>query len=415
MGKNIFKQGILDSPPDERDHVYENMCGIKKEDLLRSFINQHIYMKDQKNTMKCAGFSISYLMENIEQMRIDSKDIPMLSAQFIYYNSGNPNKNGTTIRDALDGLKKYGVCEERLCPVEGGDELASMKKPSKEAYEDAAKRKIDGYAQVSTLEGIMQGVVENGGVEVSMLYYAEMLKPQNGYIAKPSDSSTRMGNHAKVIVGYDLDHEVTLKGIKYKGIFIQLNSYGEEQGIFGIEYIPIDCMNWKGGRYEYSSDKIFREAWVIYDNTKILNNRFHYNNQPESVVVKPEPVSIALKTNSNQAVVNGVTQHLDTVPEAKEGTTFVPLRFVSKNLGCTVDFKMINGRSNVFIRDTTTARKVDIVINQKLGYVDGKEYTMLKPAYIDSNNRTMIPLRAVSEMLGCNVEWFKDGTIKIIR
>ncbi len=405
---------LIDSPVDERDYIYENVCGFSK--LPRKFINKNVYTKDQKNTMKCVGYSLSYLLENIEQMRIDSKDIPMLSAQFIYYNSGKPNNDGTTIRGALDGLKKYGACEDRLCPVEGGDTLNSMSKPSIEAYKDAEKRRIDGYAQVSTLDGILQAIVENGGVEVSMLYYAEMLRPQNGYIAKPSESSTRMGNHAKVIIGYDLDHKVTLKGVEYEGVFVQLNSYGDSQGAYGIEMIPIDYMNWVGGRYQYYSDRIFREAWAVIDKTQIKNDKFFYDTQPNSVLPLPKPVDIVIKANSSKAIINGVEKQLDAPPVILDGTTYVPLRFISENMDCKVDFKKINGFDNVFVRDKTTGRKVDVIIGIKIGYVDGKEYVMLKPAYIDvKTGRTMMPIRAMSDMLGCKVDWNKDGTITISR
>lgn len=86
-----MKFNLIDSPSDERDYVYENMCGMPN--LPRKYINKHIYMKNQENTMKCVGFSLSYILENIEQMRINSKDIPKLSAQFIYYNSGKPDAN----------------------------------------------------------------------------------------------------------------------------------------------------------------------------------------------------------------------------------------------------------------------------------------------------------------------------------
>ncbi|MHC1747505.1 MAG: stalk domain-containing protein [Cellulosilyticaceae bacterium] len=415
MEEKRMKFGMLDSPSDERDHVWANICGLSKEELPKKFLNKHVYVKDQGNSMKCVGFAASSLMESIEMMRMNQENIPMLSAQFIYYNSGNPNENGTTPRDALTGLKEYGVCKDSLCPISVGDTLASMPKPSKEAYEEAKQRKIDGYAQVTRLEDIKKAVVKNGGCLVSMLYYADMLHPQSGYIGEPT-SSTKLGNHFKLISGYDDDHEADIKGKHYKGFFVQLNSYGENQGVFGLEYVPYDMLNWVGGKYQYSIDKIFREAWAIYDDTQIMNDRFHYNAQDGEVIAKPKPINITLKVNVKVATVNGENKTLDASPILKNNTTFLPIRFVAENMGCKVDFKKINDRDNVFIRDLTTARKVDLLLGATVGYVDGKEYVMLQAPYIDAKSgRTLVPVRAVAEMLGCNVEWIKDGTIKITR
>lgn len=418
--KNIenLQFNLQDSPIDERDHIYSNICGISNEELPKKFINKHLFVKNQnipKPNMKCVGYAISSLMESKEMMRLNTDKIDELSPQFIYYNSGRPNENGTIPRDALDGLVKYGTCKDTLCKVEGGNTLESMNKPSNEAYKDAEKRKADGYAKLYDVEDIKKAIVKDGGAIVSMMYYASMLSPTDGYISEPSATTKKLGLHCKLIVGYDDEHIHKCGFNTYKGFFIQLNSWGENQGVFGIEYIPYAFITekWCGGLYRYGIDRVFREAWAIYDKTNVINDKFHYNNQPNEVIAKPKSVNMILKPNDKNAIIDGKTIQLDVAPIIKNNVTYVPLRFVSEQLGCSCEYKEMNGIKNIFIRDLNTGRKVDFMIGYTIGYVNGKEYIMIQPPFVDEKSgRTMIPLRAISECLGCTVK-FEGKTNKI--
>ena len=398
---------ITDSALDDRTIVFDNLCGISNIEVPDEYISQYFKVKDQGSSMKCVGFSLSSYSEIVEMMRLGAKDINPLSAQFIYYNSGKPCKNGTSILEALKGLKKYGVCLEELCHVSGGDTSESMQKPTIEAYQDAEQRKIDGYAQVSdNIEALCKAIYKNGAVNVSLKYASSMLNTIEGWMKKPPCTSTILGNHSVLWIGYS----------KSKRYFVQLNSYGERQGRFGIEFVPFDVLNWKLGKYQYSIDRVFREAWTILDETQIKDHDFHYNNQPKEVIAEPNPINILMQLGSKVVKVNGIEKTLDTAPVSKNNITYVPIRFISENLGCDCKFKMINNVGNIFITDLVTSRRVDLACGQKIGYVNGQEYVLLSAPYIDENSRTLVPLRAVGEMLGCDVVYKKeDKTITIRR
>lgn len=96
-----------------------------------------------------------------------------------------------------------------------------------------------------------------------------------------------------------------------------------------------------------------------------------------------------------------------------DGRTFVPLRVISENLGVRVKF--INETKQVMI---ITREDQSIPIPSRLGdqkkdvqiVVDG-EILNIPTDYgkpFIQENRTLIPLRAVGEALGCGVNWNKD-------
>ncbi|MGI5921778.1 MAG: stalk domain-containing protein [Syntrophomonadaceae bacterium] len=93
--------------------------------------------------------------------------------------------------------------------------------------------------------------------------------------------------------------------------------------------------------------------------------------------------------------------------------TMVPLRVISEALGVKVDWDDINKRVLITTNDASTA------INREIGsstvdssttipiYVNGKqlEITPEDGLPIVINNRTLVPLRVISEALGVKVDW----------
>lgn len=79
--------------------------------------------------------------------------------------------------------------------------------------------------------------------------------------------------------------------------------------------------------------------------------------------------------------------------------TYVPLRFVSEALGADVNWDSANQTAVVKLD-----RVINMKINSKYPTVDGKAVTLDAPAML-LNNRTVVPLRFVSEVLGAQVKW----------
>lgn len=110
--------------------------------------------------------------------------------------------------------------------------------------------------------------------------------------------------------------------------------------------------------------------------------------------------------------VNGSIIPTDVNPVAINGRTLVPIRAVSENLGATV------GWISEFQEVTLRFSKPNTVIKMKLGSTflekDGKTLKMDVPPQA-INNRTMIPIRFISETLGFEVLWDnKTHTVNVI-
>lgn len=101
--------------------------------------------------------------------------------------------------------------------------------------------------------------------------------------------------------------------------------------------------------------------------------------------------------------VNGQeVQFKDQDPVIIDGRTLVPVRGVFEALGATVEW--IGESKQVVVNTADT--NVTMTLDSNKYYVNGEEKYLDVPAAL-INDRTMVPVRAISESLGCNVEW--DG------
>lgn len=99
--------------------------------------------------------------------------------------------------------------------------------------------------------------------------------------------------------------------------------------------------------------------------------------------------------------VNGSIIKTDSAPYIENGTTFVPVRFLSSALGAEVRW---DGK-NVDITSGDTS--IRITIGSNIAYVNQKAHRLSAAAHI-INDRTYIPVRNICEMLGASVSWL-DG------
>src|SRR5699024_5566355 len=83
--------------------------------------------------------------------------------------------------------------------------------------------------------------------------------------------------------------------------------------------------------------------------------------------------------------------------------TMVPLRFFFEKLGADVGWDDATRKITVEKGDTL----IEMQIDSLTAYVDGAE-SMLDAAPYIKNDRTMIPLRFLSENLGFSVGWDQD-------
>ncbi|WP_296976762.1 stalk domain-containing protein [Thermobacillus sp. ZCTH02-B1] len=134
------------------------------------------------------------------------------------------------------------------------------------------------------------------------------------------------------------------------------------------------------------------------------NIRLHY-----PVSDGQEYETVVLKIGSRQATVGDKTFTLDVAPFVENGVTYLPLRFVSDQLGGSVGWDGQAKKATLLRGD----RLLELRLGSETYIVNGERKPA--PAQIRiKNGRTLVPVRLVSEQLGLKVTWNKqDKTVTI--
>ena len=125
---------------------------------------------------------------------------------------------------------------------------------------------------------------------------------------------------------------------------------------------------------------------------------------------KVDPVrQITLTIGKTEATVWNEVKSNDVAPIIRNDRTMLPARFVTENLGATVEW--IGEEQKVLI--TKDDMKIEIYIDSDKAYVNGEEVILDSPAFIE-NDRTYTPVRFIAETLGVTVDWDEETQQVII-
>ena len=134
----------------------------------------------------------------------------------------------------------------------------------------------------------------------------------------------------------------------------------------------------------------------------------------EAAVENRKQDVIALKINAGTAYTFGKTAMIDpdnskVVPYLKNDRTLVPLRFVSETLGAEVQWE--DGWDYCYV--VKGDKKIKITFNSADIEVNGQVVTYDAPVEV-TQDRTMVPIRFISEELGYDVKWNQANQLVII-
>lgn len=119
-----------------------------------------------------------------------------------------------------------------------------------------------------------------------------------------------------------------------------------------------------------------------------------------SVSSTPTTNVSAAQATSPSIIVNGTTLYGTVPPYIEKGTTMVPLRAISENLGAQVDWNS----ETKGITITKNGSKVELTVGNQIGRINGTAKSIaVAPAIVDGS--TMVPLRFIGEALSCQVGW----------
>lgn len=147
---------------------------------------------------------------------------------------------------------------------------------------------------------------------------------------------------------------------------------------------------------------------------KIVVNGIEPPKSQEELVAERKLDVIALKLNASTAYTYGKTTAIDpdnskVVPYLKNDRTLVPLRFVSETLGAEVKWE--DGWDYCYV--VKGDKEIKITFNSADIEVNGEVITYDAPVEV-VENRTMVPIRFISEELGYDVKWNQPNQLVII-
>ena len=116
---------------------------------------------------------------------------------------------------------------------------------------------------------------------------------------------------------------------------------------------------------------------------------------PGVVVSAAQPISV---------VLDGKVLEFDVPPQMINDRTMVPMRVIFEALGADIEW---DGATR-----TVTATKDDLIVRATIGdvyiSVNGVR-TAMDVAPVIVNDRTLVPVRFVSEAFGADVDWYAGG------
>ena len=143
--------------------------------------------------------------------------------------------SGVDIRSMLKALARFGWCDESLYPYNVD---AFTAKPSQEAVDQAAQRRIVKYQSVPQASEQMRGCLAGGDPFIYGFTVYESFEAvgRSGMVPMPSMQERPVGGHAILAVGYNDGPGVQL-GIPPQHYKMR-NSWGPEWGQNGYCYMP---------------------------------------------------------------------------------------------------------------------------------------------------------------------------------
>lgn len=124
---------------------------------------------------------------------------------------------------------------------------------------------------------------------------------------------------------------------------------------------------------------------------------------------KPNKIAKPTVQNGINVTVNGEYVTFDTLPVIDNGRTLVPLRAVFEKMNAEVGWD----DSTQTVTAERSGRKVSLVIGENIINVNGEKYEIDVPAKL-IENRTMVPVRVISEAMGAKVEWDEQNQTVVI-
>ena len=205
-------------------------------------------VEDERKTGTCVANAVVGALELLQ--RREGHSVQDLSRLFVFYNSrklhdSEPGSGGTFVNTAMAAIIAYGICEERMWPF---SEITLYDEPTRACYENAENYRGVEFAELAS-DTPLTHVIARGIpviIGVSLPREAYMAAHQTGVMQIPAGAGTDHdhGNHAMLVVGYDLEQRM----------YIVRNSWGERYAQGGYFMMPFAI---------FENSAMARQNWAI--------------------------------------------------------------------------------------------------------------------------------------------------------
>jgi hypothetical protein len=213
---------ILPDMPDIRDRMYlPHLRALHPAIYPRLAFS----IRDQGEDASCTGFSLAHVIDFLRFREISGENPARVSARMLYEMAKRNDEwagsayEGSSIRGAIKGFFRNGVCSESTAPDKPGIKDWAL---TYEMAKEARDTRLGAYFRLEPdINDYHAAINEVGAIYASAQIHSNWDEPKDGKI-EPGGRSA--GGHAFAIVGYD-----------EKGFWV-LNSWGPKWGRDGIAH-----------------------------------------------------------------------------------------------------------------------------------------------------------------------------------
>lgn len=239
--------------------------------------------------------------------------------------------------------------------------VRKWKEKHTDKVEEAKKLQITGYYFIYNNLQVKTALKYGMPVSVAYPIYESFYNTtDNGIVSVPKNNEQLQGYHQMLIVGWTKNNQ-----------WIVVNSWGTHCGLKGMYLIPFD--------YKFDS------AIAISDTISPCKYK------AKKIVFRPYKETF---------IIDNQLKIFDSKPYIKNDRIYVSVRFITEALGASVEW--LNDTREIIVRSE------EAIIKMKIG--DNKIIINGCMSYLDSppeivNDRTMLPIRVITEALNCKVDW----------
>jgi len=118
------------------------------------------------------------------------------------------------------------------------------------------------------------------------------------------------------------------------------------------------------------------------------------------VVMFTMPYTVQAQSSEISVELNGSRIAFDQPPVIQDGRTLVPLRAIFEAMGATVEWE----QQTRMVTSTLDGVTISLAVNSTQLIRNGEVITLDVPAQLVAN-RTLVPVRAIAESFGADVQW----------